>query len=167
MNSLRRRGIGPTFLIALVLSALLLWWQHVQRTGPAVIEHQTAAVTGLPGVPAPDFVQAHAADLGLSTAQKTRVAALAADWQRQTGDLQRQLDAASTALRGKLSATPPAQYGVEAAQVQSLSRDLSTARQAAWPKLEQILDADQQRRAREAWVQAHSLIPRKPPPPGA
>ncbi|HEY3397606.1 MAG TPA: hypothetical protein VGM19_08110 [Armatimonadota bacterium] len=165
MSKLLRPRFGPAFLIALVLSGLLLWWRHVQdnqQRGPMIVEHQTPAGVGLVGVPDPTFVREHAAGLGLSADQGQRLAPLAEQWQRETGDLQRRLDAAGQALQGRLAQAQPNRVGPSdmtdaAGEMQVLSRELSAQRQAYWPRLQSILNADQQRRAQEAWADAHRL----------
>jgi hypothetical protein len=159
--------IGPAFLIALILAGLLLWWKHVQdqqRHGPVVVEHQTAPSSGVAGVPDPTFVAQHAAELGLSKKQAEQLARVDEKWGKETADLQRRLDAAAASLQailqhaatGKLT---PADYHAESEAVQALSKELAALRRAYWPRLQALLTPDQQRRAQQAWADAHRLHP--------
>ncbi len=165
MSRLRRLRIGPTFLIALVLSGLLLWWKHTQDQrprGPVIVERQTVATSGRLGAVAPDFVLARATALGLSTDQREQAGRLAEEWERETAGLQQQLDVAAAALQDKLQHAAigkltRADYQAEAAQVQAFSRRLSALRQVYWTRLQAILTPDQQRRAKQAWAEAHQL----------
>ena len=171
MSKLLRLRIGPTFLIALVLSGLLLWWKHErdqQRRGPVIVEHQTVATPGTVGAVPPDFVRERAEKLELSAGQRGKVGKLAEEWEQETAGLRQRLDAAAAALQGKLGQAPPAKltagdYQAEAGEVQALSRELSERRQAYWTRLLAVLNADQQRQAQEAWVAAHRIA--VPPPP--
>ena len=171
MLRLFRPRIGPAFLSALILAGAYLWWRHtqlqVQERQPVVVEHQSPSGSGVVGVPEPSFVAQHAAQLGLSKEQTGQVSRVAEQWGKETADLQRRLDTAGAALqarlqhaaRGKLT---PADYQAEAALVQALSAQVAALRQANWPRLQAILTPDQQRRAQQAWADAHRL--RSPAP---
>jgi hypothetical protein len=161
------RRVGPAFLIALVLSGLLLWWNHVQgqeRRRPVVIAQQIPASGGPVGMPDPAFVLARAPALSLPEATRRQVAGLAQAWQTQTADLRRRLDRASAALQARLDKAPPgnltpADFRAEAEQVQSLSAQLAGRRREFWPRLQQVLTPEQQHQAQESWADAHRLRP--------
>ena len=165
MSKLFRFRIGPVFLIALALSALLLWWKHVQDQrprGPVIVEHQTPASSGVVGAPDPSFVAGQGVALGLSAKQAGQVHGLEEEWGKETGDLQRRLETAGTAAQERLAKAPtgkltPADIAAETGQVQALSKELAAQRQAYWPRLQAVLTGEQQKRAQEAWAEAHRL----------
>ena len=166
MRKLFRPRIGPAFLTALVLAGAYLWWRHnqlvEQQRQPVVVEHQTVVTPGTVGAVPPDFVRERAAELGLSAQQRAKVGWLAEEWKGETAALQQRLDAAAAALQGKLAQAAPGKlisgdYQAEAGEFQALSRDLSERRQAYWTRLQAVLNADQQRKAQEAWVITHRM----------
>ena len=151
MSKLFRFRIGPVFLIALVLSGLLLWWKHGQDQrpkGPVIVQHQTPPRSGAAGVPDPPFVAQQGGALGLSEEQAGRVRGLEKKWEQDTGDLQHRLDAAAAALQDKLQHAgsgklTPGDYRAEAGEVQALSGELAARLLAYWPRLQGVLTPDQ------------------------
>jgi len=158
--------LGPGLVIALALSVFLVWrrLQPPQVARPVVIQHEGAIAAT--GVPDPPFVLAHAEALKLSAEQRTRVEQLTEAYEQRTAAQRKALDQAQQDARGKLtdaSGKAPSPTDIQEASrgVAELSALLAEARVAAWPGLCEVLTAEQQQRARQAWAEAHTL--RLPP----
>ncbi len=161
-----RPRFGPAFLTALVLSGVYLWWRQAdlaqRQRQPVIVKHQTTPPGGTLGAVAPDFVRDQAQELGLTPEQLTRVETLAAEWSRETGDLQSRLQQVGTALQAKFASAAsgrltPADYETEAAELQALSHELSKHRRRYWERLQEVLTAEQQQQAQAAWTRAHQV----------
>jgi len=165
-----RPVIGPGLVIALALSAFYVWrrMQPPQIERPVVVQHEGAMEAA--GVPDPPFVLEHAAELGLTEAQHTKVARLAGAYAKGTKELRKGLDEAAHAMNeglGKASDRPASLTDIPEASrgVAELSGLLAEARAQAWPGLCAVLSEEQQQQAKAAWAKAHTIRPA--PPDGA
>jgi len=154
--------LGPGLIIALALSVFLVWrrMQPPQVARPVIVQHEGAIAAT--GVPDPPFVLAQAEALKLAAEQRTEVKRLAEAYQKQTASQRKALDQAEQAARGKLSpasgkAPSPTDIQDASRGVAELSALLAEARVAAWPGLCEVLTAEQQEQAKQAWAEAHTL----------
>jgi hypothetical protein len=164
-----RPVVGPGLIIALAISVFYVWrrMQPPQVARPVVIQHEGAIAAT--GVPDPLFVADHAGDLKLSADQQAKVRKLADEYTKQTASLRKALDKSGHDTGAKLdqsSEKPPTPTELkEATQgISELSGLLAEARAGAWTGLQQVLTAEQQAAARQAWADAHTL--RFPPARG-
>jgi len=162
-----RPVVGPGLIIALALSVFYVWrrLQPPEVERPVIIQHEGAMAAT--GVPDPPFVLDHAAELGLTEAQRSKVGKLAAEYDRDTEELRKALDEAAGEMGeglGKASGEPAPVTDIQesAHGVAELSGLLAEARAQAWPGLCAVLSGEQQQQAKRAWAAAHT-IPTAPP----
>ena len=94
--------------------------------------------------------------LELSDAQFQKLSQLQQRWARDTRELQNSIDAATrdfNAAMNKDKGATMEQLQERAAPLSELSRQMSDARQAWWSEASLVLNAGQQKRARELWQQ--------------
>jgi hypothetical protein len=170
-NKRRPRIIGPFFLIAILLSAGIFYWQKqknervLQAAPPPVVEHQVIDVPETDIAPSPEIVSSHAKDLKLTPAQSKRVEPLVKAYQAELKPLQAQTLAATQRFqsyqesRAKTKQVPMAELQEQMGELSQLSGRMISLRQQYWAQISPVLTEPQRAQARELWRQ--SLTPAK------
>ena len=170
----RRRWFrfGPGLLLA--LTALAWGWPYLFPSvkPPRIERTQIAdAPVATPRAPDPAWLLTQRAQLQMSDAQLQKLRRLEARWQRDTRDLQSDLNNATRDFNSQMRADTNQKTGAtieqlqaRAAPVTALSRQLAGARRAWWDEAKLVLNDEQRKSAQTAW-QRH-LAGRLAPAPG-
>jgi hypothetical protein len=164
----RPRIIGPFFLIAILLSAGIFYWQKHRNeqalsvAPPPVVERQVID-TDTEIAPSPEIVTAHAKELRLTGAQSNRIEPLVKGYQAELKPLQAQVQEATARFqtyqqsRLKTKQVPMAELQEQMGEVSQLSGRMLSLRRQYWGQIAPILSKEQQRQARELWAQSLKL----------
>ncbi|MHB8995906.1 MAG: hypothetical protein ACYC63_11735 [Armatimonadota bacterium] len=171
----RPRIIGPFFLIAILLSAGIFYWQKHKNeqaldiAPPAVVERQVIDVPETDIAPSPEILTAHAKELRLTAAQSRRIEPLVKVYVAEMKPLQAEAQAATARFqayqqsRSKTKQVPMAELQEQMGEVSQLSGRMLALRRQYWGQIAPILSKEQQRQARELWAQ--SFKPKTAPAP--
>jgi len=167
----RPRIIGPFFLIAILLSAGVFYWQkqknemRLQNAPRPVVEHQVIAAPQTQSAPSPEVLSIHAKELGLNEAQAKRIEPLVKAYLAELKPLQAETQAAAKRFEAYQQAkaesrqVPMAELQAQMGELSALSSRMVSLRQQYWGEIAPILTEQQRWRARELWRQ--SLMPAK------
>ncbi|MGE5530823.1 MAG: hypothetical protein ACM3VW_01735 [Bacteroidota bacterium] len=173
MPAKRPRIIGPFFLIAILLSAGIFYWQKQKNeraldvAPPPVVERQVIDMPDTDIAPSPEIVTAHAKELRLTPAQLKRIEPLVKAYVAEMKPLQAEADAATQRFqsyqqsRAKTKQVPMAELQEQMGEVSQLSGRMLSLRRQYWEQIAPILSKEQQQQARELWAQ--SLKPKAAP----
>jgi hypothetical protein len=160
------RIIGPFFVLAIMLSAAVFVWQKRQTehevavAPPPVVEHQVQAGAGpeTTAVPPPDLVWKNAARLKLTERHKQRLEPVVTAYEKQAAPLRQRLDVASrefSASQRRPNVRKPVEFAElqqQMAVVSALSGEMAALRVQYWQQIAPLLTPEQQRQARQVWV---------------
>lgn len=166
----RPRLIGPFFLIAILLSAGVFYWQKqknervLDTAPPPVVEHQVIDAPEGQIAPSPEIVTTHAKELGLTATQSKRIDPLVKAYLAELKPLQAQTQEAAQRFqayqqsKAGVRQVPTAELQAQMGEVGELSSRMIALRREYWGQIAPMLTQEQQRQARELW--ASSLKPK-------
>jgi hypothetical protein len=176
-NKRRPRIIGPFFLIAILLSAGIFYWQKQKNeraldvAPPPVVERQVIDTPDTDIAPSPEIVTAHAKELRLTPAQSKRLEPLVKAYVAEMKPLQAEVQAATQRFqsyqqsRAKTKQVPVAELQEQMGEVSQLSGRMLSLRRQYWAKIQPMLAPKQQRQARELWAESLKLKAAPAPSP--